>query len=133
MWFLYLQGLKSHCTFVAQTKKEIMKKIIETCKTLVKRDFDQKETIKVITYNKTIYWSWGVSKLYNFEGKGLLLKVNGNHHKGYVLITLAWDDTYEVHIISTHGNVKSSHTDIYFDVLAETIDNLIERIPEYNR
>ena len=67
----------------------------------------------------------------NIENKGLMFKVNGHHHKGYVLITLDWMDTYDVHLVTTHGNIVKSFEMVYFDMLVEIIDNNIERIEEY--
>jgi hypothetical protein len=97
----------------------------------LKCEFNIRETIQVLGRNMNIFWSWGVTTKANFNNKGLLLKVSGHHHKGYVLITLAWDDTYTVDIISTHGNVKDTYTEIYVDNLVETIDDRIERIEKY--
>lgn len=84
-----------------------------------------------LTADKKMYWSWGVSKQINLFNKGLLLRVRGHHHDGYVLITLNWNDTYEVHLVKTNGKVVSSHEDIYCDMLQEFIDEKIERIEEY--
>jgi hypothetical protein len=99
---------------------------------LLEREFDTMETMQVLSYNKSIYWSWGVSKRTNLNDKGLLLKVSGNHHKGSVLITLGWDDTYCVYIISNSGKILNEYKEVYFDVLTELIDNRIERIKEYS-
>jgi len=98
---------------------------------LFKREFNTSETLKVLTHNKTIYWSWGVSQLFNCNDKGLLLKVNGHHHKQYVLITLDWDDTYKVDYLNRNLRVTDTQENIYFDQLTEFIDNRIERIGEY--
>lgn len=98
---------------------------------LYQREFDTSETLKVLTHNKTIYWSWGVSKLFNCDNKGLFLKVNGHHHKQYVLITLSWDDTYKVDYLNRNFNVIDTQENLYFDQLVEFIDNRIERIGEY--
>ena len=78
---------------------------------LYQREFDTSETVKVLTHNKTIYWSWGVSK--------------------YVLITLSWDDTYKVDYLNRNLKVIDTQENIYFDQLVEFIDNRIERIGEY--
>ncbi len=98
---------------------------------LYQREFDTNETLKVLTHNKTIYWSWGVSKLFNCSNKGLFLKVNGHHHKQYVLITLSWDDTYKVDYLNRNLKVIDTQENLYFDQLVEFIDNRIERIGEY--
>jgi hypothetical protein len=98
---------------------------------LLKMEFNVRETLSVLSHNKPIFFSWGVSRLTNVMDKGLMFKVNGHHHKGYVLITLDWTDTYDVHLISTHGNIVKSFDMVYFDDLVEIIDNNIERIKDY--
>lgn len=95
------------------------------------REFNTRETLDVLTHNRMVYFSWGVSKLYNFVDKGLCLKVSGNHHKGWVVITLSYMDTYSVYIVSNKGEVKNEYHDVYFDQLTEIIDNRIERIEDY--
>jgi hypothetical protein len=104
---------------------------LEILNPLCEREFNLKETLQVLTHNKTIYWSWGVSRLTNVNNKGLLMKVNGHHHKGYVFIVLGWEDLYKVFFISTHGNIKDTKEGIFFDMLVEVIDNRIEKIPQY--
>lgn len=105
--------------------------IIKVIEESEEREFNPQETLQVLKHNIYIFWSWGVSKMYNHKNKVLILKVSGHHHKGYVLISLGWDDTYTVRIITTHGKVLNTYTGIYFDQLTEIIDNRIERIPDY--
>jgi hypothetical protein len=95
------------------------------------RDFSQIETMRVLLGNQTIYWSWGVSKKVTLGKVGLMLKVNGHHHKGWVLITLGWEDLYRVHIISNSGKILNEYEGIFFDDLVEIIDNRIEKIKDY--
>jgi hypothetical protein len=101
---------------------------------LGQRDFDPKETIKVLTHNRNIWWSWGVptSSIKIIGTKGLLFKVSGNHYKGLVYITLSWMDLYDVHFLNRNGDVKGEKIEgLFFDQLVEVIDNRIERIPDY--
>lgn len=99
---------------------------------LCKHEFNPKETMQWLSRDKMMYWSWGASKVINLFNKGLLLRVHGHHHNGYVLITLdAGMDLYEFHLVKTNGTVKETITDVYCDDLQEMIDNKIERIPEY--
>lgn len=98
---------------------------------LYEREFDTNETLKVLTHNKPIYWSWGVSQLFNCNNKGVLFKVNGHHHKNYVLVTLSWDDTYKVSYLNRELKVIGTDEMVYFDELVERVDNRIERIGEY--
>jgi hypothetical protein len=104
---------------------------VKTVASKYEREFDLIETMKVLKHKIFIYFSWGVSKVANFEHKAMVLKVNARRHKAYVVITLAWNDTYSVYLLKTNGEVKKEFKEVYFDQLVEIIDNEIERIPEY--
>jgi len=97
----------------------------------VEREFDVKETLTLLRANRIWLWSWGSRNFTQFENKALFFTVSGNHHKGIVLITLAWNDTYTVRFLSNRWNVKSVVTDVFFDELAEVIDDKVERIGVY--
>ena len=96
--------------------------------TLCKREFNTLETIQLLKNKIEIFWSWGVSGLLNYNNKGLLFTVNGRYHKGYVFISLDFNDTYTVDIIDLKGNILNTYEMIYFDMLTETIDNRIETV-----
>ena len=106
---------------------------------LLERDFNYNETMSVLKHNLNIFLSWGVSNIQLVDVdkqdkdyvKGLLLKVNAHRCKGYVFITLAWDDTYTVNIINNRGVISDTYKDVYFDMLVDVIDDRIERIGEY--
>ncbi|MFI8379597.1 hypothetical protein [Leeuwenhoekiella sp. NPDC079379] len=104
---------------------------MEKLSELTQREFNTQETYQLLKASGSIMWSWGVSKLINYQNEGLLLKVNGHHHKGWVFITLAWNDTYSIHYLNNRYKVKESQTDIYCDMLTRTIDDKIERIDDY--
>lgn len=106
-------------------------KLVEFLDSIIERKFEPSETLKVLTLNQPIYFSWGVSKKVNYDNGALMLQVNGHHHKGKVFITLAWDDTYTVYITTNRYNVKKKFEGIYFDMLVDTIDREIERIDSY--
>lgn len=109
-----------------------LQSFVQSVSHLLKDSFNHAETMQWLTIDRNIFWSWGVSKTINLANKGLLLRVNGHHHNGYVLITLnAGKDLYEFHLIKTNGTVISSFEDIYCDDLQSIIDNKIERIAEY--
>ena len=98
------------------------------------RQFNPKETMKVLTHNPMVFFSWGVSgKIKTFgtneygEVEGMLLKVNGRKWKKYVLIMLNFYDWYEVHLVNEkYELVEEVGTDICFEDLVEIIDNRIE-------
>ena len=60
---------------------------------LLKREFNVSELSTNIRSVGPVVWSWGMHDLANMNDKGLMFRVNGHHHKGWVLITLDWDDT----------------------------------------
>lgn len=98
---------------------------------LLQREFDLNETLMVLKSPINIYWTWGVEKIYNVKNQGLILKVNGHHWKNFVLVTLAWNDTYIVSLLDEELNPTKTITEIYFDMLQNTIDREIEFIEEY--
>jgi len=108
-------------------------KIITAIKPLLedKLEFNPKETMGWLTYNQPIFWSFGVSKTINLDNRGLLLRVSARRHKGWVLITLNGSDLYDVYLVNALGRVKKEIKDVYCDGLLDTIDNAIEKIPEY--
>ncbi|MFZ9956954.1 MAG: hypothetical protein ACO3E1_12660 [Flavobacteriales bacterium] len=97
----------------------------------LQREFNPSETIQWLTYNPSIFMSWGVSKRINLNDKALLMKVSGNHHKGWVAITLAWDDTYSIYYINNNGTFKEEQHNVYCDMLRDVIDDKIEKITDY--
>lgn len=113
-----------------QTQATKSNKCLEAIYNCSQRDFNHQETMSLLTANKPIYWSWGVSKGICSD-KMLALKVNGHHHKGWVVINLMWEDLYRVTLITTHGTIKHQSEGLYFDQLVEYIDTKIEKIKEY--
>jgi hypothetical protein len=95
------------------------------------RPFNTQETLLLLKHNQAIFFSWGVSKMVNLQNKGLMFKVSGNHHKGWVLVTLGWEDLYKVFIVSNTGKYLNEYTGIFFEDLQEVIDNRIEKIKDY--
>lgn len=98
---------------------------------LLKMSFDVKETLRVLRQNPVIPMSWGMNSLVNVENKGLMFRVQGHHHTGWVLITLDWSDTYDVHLLNRQYNVVKSFNMVYWDDLTNLIDEHVERVPEY--
>ncbi|CAH8295861.1 hypothetical protein EV196_1131 [Mariniflexile fucanivorans] len=97
------------------------------------RPFDQNETLLWLNRNKIITMSWGFNSPTSLDEHGLMFKVNGHHHKGWVLVTLAGNDTYTLRFLSAQfKETKAKITEVYCDVLQETVDNAIERIESYS-
>jgi hypothetical protein len=105
-------------------KEVVMMELLPLCK----REFNTLETISLLKHDMNIFYSWGVSSLLNYNNKGLLFTVNGRYHKGYVFISLDFNDTYTVDIINFEGIILNTYEMIYFDMLTEIIDNRIETV-----
>ncbi len=94
-------------------------------------EFDLKETLQLLKSPITIFWSWGVSQILTYKGKGLFLKVSANHFQGWTFITLDYSDTYTVSLLNKNFRVVETHKGIYADQLQFFIDRRIEFIPTY--
>jgi hypothetical protein len=92
------------------------------------REFNLSETYQVLTHNKVVWWSWGVnpSTIKNLDGKCMIFKPNGRYFKGFVCITLGWEDLYQVHFVSNDYKLKKSIEGLYFDMLVDAIDAEVE-------
>lgn len=106
------------------------------------RYFDPNETMKQIHFvNPHLAICWGINKQVKcihkddeFEGwyKVMLLKVNANHWKKYVAITLSFMDLYDIHLVDDDLNVvEEVATEVYAEDLSTIIDDRIERIASY--
>lgn len=82
--------------------------------------------------------SWGVSKKYVLEYRdmpSLALQVDGTQFTGIVIISLnEGKDYYEVRLtevnpllLDDNSPIKQTVTDVFFDELGRTIDQLVER------
>lgn len=101
-----------------------------------KREFDPHTTLRLLKGgnhdNLMRYYSWGVETLFTYEKKSLFLKVNGYKHSGWVVITLGASDLYEFRLLNKQYNqVGEETTHLYFDQLANSIDERVEKQPEY--
>lgn len=128
-------GLRYLSIFVPnQLNKSIMSaKKLSVLQSAVQRNFDAKETFQWINTNRLWVMTWAARNFTTFEGKALFFTVSGHHHKGIVLITLAWDDTYTVRFLSSQWNEKAVFLNVYCDDLAELIDTKVERIADYTK
>lgn len=105
----------------------------EVLKSTEERSFNQKETMQWLTFNPLWVMTWAARDFTAYEDKALFFSVSGHHHKGIVLITLGWDDTYTVRLLSSQWNEKAKFENVYCDELAELIDQKVERLDEYEK
>jgi hypothetical protein len=108
-----------------------IKTIVKLCGVIdpkLQRDFNPTQTLSVLMHNRAIWWSWAVnpSTIKNLSDKCLIFKPNGRNFKGFVCVTLGWDDVYQVHFISNSYKLTKSVEGVYFDMLVDVIDSYIE-------
>lgn len=88
----------------------------------------------IIKRNRTIMWSWGFQRptaLPNDEG--LLFKVNGFIHKGFVKVVYnAGQDLFTVILLDFQMNKVKEIEGVYFDTLVDVIDGAVERTRNYD-
>jgi hypothetical protein len=101
------------------------------------RSLDVRELMQLLMADINMFFSWGVQRTKVVDNTAnprmLRLTVNGHHHKGHVYIFVNGMDLYDVYLTSRQGKIKVIQTDLYFDDLAEWIDEKIEKIPAYVR
>jgi len=131
IYFVYLRSKRER---VKPIKFKIMSKktFWQNIENVLEREFNPNETLQWLKQNQSIYWSWGVSKLFQYKNKSLFLKVNGFEFKGWVLITLGWNDTYTVRFLNGQYREISKTTDVYVDMLRDFIDEKIEKQKSYS-
>jgi mRNA-degrading endonuclease HigB of HigAB toxin-antitoxin module len=108
-----------------------MKKRDLILKEVPQRTFSVAETFNLLKAKPIWLMSWGARNFTSFESKALFFNVSGNHFRGIVLITLDFSDTYTITLLSTQWNVKKTIQFVYCDELSDTLDTVIERIPDY--
>lgn len=104
-----------------------------------KRSFYAQTTVQQLTDgNPMIPFSWGLDDLRNIpceqykgESTGLVFTVNGLIFQGIVLITLDWDDTYNIKFFADTQNgyeeeLSLEKSMIYCDQMQNIIDKTIE-------
>jgi len=65
------------------------------------------------------------------ETRGFRMKVSGHHHKGHVYIFVNGMDLFDVYYTNLQGVISKITEGLYFDMLADSIDRTVERIPAY--
>lgn len=108
-----------------------MDKKLDFLNNIKERTFNPNETLAVLKSQIWKLLSWGARNYTQYENQVLFFNVSARRHKGIVVITLAWDDTYTVRFISTQWNEKHKVENVYFDQLVEVIDKHIEYVPMY--
>ena len=81
--------------------------------------------------------SWGYQNptavRHNQEDYALMFQVDGNHFKGWVIVSLNFMDLYDVEFYDNASVKQYEVNDIYAEDLANIIDENVEKVPEYTR
>lgn len=87
----------------------------------------------ILKSSRIILWSWGFSDpkaLPNNEG--LIFKVNGFKHKGWVKVVYNEGmDLFAVILLDNQTNELQQIERVYFDCLVDVIDEAVERTSDY--
>lgn len=94
------------------------------------REWDMVDIVSHMTKNIKC-WSWGIRNFANYQHKVLRFRVSGHHHKGYVYISLNFMDTFDVYFTNLQNEIKQERKEVYIDELINTIDRVVEYIPDY--
>lgn len=97
---------------------------LEDVQTLV---YHMRRTIKAITWGAR---GWTVLQVAG-RSMGLKFRVSGNHHKGYVVLTVNGLDLFDIYLLNMKGEVKEKIESIYLEDLIDTIDKKVEWIAKY--
>ena len=90
-----------------------------------------KYILEIFKYYLPIVWSWGFNRPQAID-TGLRFRVQGYIHKGLVeVIYDEGDDLFRVHLLNADGTIKQVKDGIYVDGLVDTIDRMVERVPDY--
>ena len=104
-------------------------KVFQLLEKMSTRKINMDQIISYLMINATVYVSWGVSKIRNFDNKALLMKTSGRYHKFWVMITLNSLHLFDVTLLNEDYTVKCAVKNLYFDQLNEVIDDLVETNP----
>jgi hypothetical protein len=107
-------------------------KTYQAIKALLKDSINCNETMQQLKAGGIAkLMSWGARNYTNIDNKALLFRVSGFKHKGYVLITLAYDDTYTVYLLKLNGEIVKTMEMVYCDELTDKIDEAVEKVADY--
>lgn len=92
-----------------------------------------KYIIEIFKHFLPIVLSWGFNRPQAIDN-GLRFRVQGYIHKG--LVAVIYDEGYDlfrVHLLNADGTIKKVQDGIYVDGLVDTIDRMVERVPNYEQ
>lgn len=95
------------------------------------RPFDDMRGLVKALIPLVIVQTWGAHYWYRMSPNILRFTVDGRHHRGHVYLITNQSDLFDIFITTNRGTIKHKFEDIFLDSLVDTIDEVVERIPEY--
>ena len=92
-----------------------------------------KYIIEIFKHYLPIVLSWGFNRPQAIDN-GLRFRVQGYIHKG--IVEVIYDggyDLFRVLLLNADGTIKKVQDGIYVDGLVDTIDRMVERVPNYEQ
>lgn len=91
--------------------------------------------MSIFSTQPSVVMSWGVCKFRALKGdSGITFHVQGYKFNGWVKIVYdEGADLFNVSYLSNQGKIVKEQTGIYFDELINTIDDYVEKTPDYNQ
>lgn len=90
-----------------------------------------KYIMSILRSQLMVVFSWGFNSPIAIED-GLQFNVEGYKHQGRVRVKyIDGLDLFEVTLLNSDGSVKEQAKEVYFDTLVETIDDMVEMVPNY--
>lgn len=91
--------------------------------------------MSIFSTQPNVVMSWGVCKFRALQGNsGIIFHVQGYKFNGWVKIVYdEGADLFNVFYLSNLGKTVKEQKGIYFDELVNTIDEYVEKTPDYNQ
>lgn len=87
--------------------------------------------LSILKTQLMVVFSWGFNSPVAIEN-GLEFNVEGYKYKGKVRVQYVEGlDLFEVKTFNADGSLKDLADEVYFDALVETIDDMVEIVPDY--
>jgi len=100
-----------------------------------KRDYNTQDGLDVLYYGGAVMMSWGIENITALKAsnrcRGMSFRVNGAKFSGTVVLSVNGADLYDVDFYTDGGEVAKQITDVYVMDLIDTIDEFVEKQPEY--
>lgn len=91
--------------------------------------------MSIFSAQPNVVMFWGVCKFKALQGdQGIIFHVRGFKFNGWVKVVYnEGADLFDVFYLSNDGKMVKKQERVYFDELVNTIDEYVEKTPDYNQ